>query len=163
MAVRIVVPSIGQTTDEVRLNAWRVQLGDAVKVGDMLADLETDKAVMELESIAAGVVLRLEANVGDMVREGDLLLHIGGPGEKIGEPVIEGRLTSSKDADTALSVPSSLPGEMNTIPPPALPTDRPLATPAARVFARKHAIDLRSVCGTGPRGCIVLRNVREAV
>jgi len=69
---------------ECKLLTWRVKEGDAVKRGDVLADIETDKAVAELESTAEGVVLKLVVNAGDMASTGDILAHVGKAGSLSG-------------------------------------------------------------------------------
>lgn len=130
MATRIVVPDAGQTTDEMLLERWRVAVGDVVASGDIVADIETDKATMELESYAAGTVLELLSGEGDLVVVGQALLVIGQPGETAAEAA-----------------------------PPTEPTARQLATPAARTTAREHGLELAGITGSGPEGCIVKRDV----
>jgi len=85
MATRIVVPDAGQTTDEMLLMKWYVDVGDKVQTGDILADIETDKAIAELESHASGHVLALLADEGDAVTTGQTLLWLGEPGEAVPE------------------------------------------------------------------------------
>ena len=149
MATRIVVPDAGQTTDELLLAKWYVDAGDEVEVGDFLADIETDKAVGELESHAAGHVLKLLVEEGDTVTTGQALLWLGEPGEEVPEEPED-------------------PSEPEQAPPAATDTELATAegvvadsaaTPAARVIARDRGVDLGSVTGTGPDGCIVKRDV----
>ncbi|NCQ26184.1 MAG: hypothetical protein GW802_01930, partial [Armatimonadetes bacterium] len=90
MATKIVVPDAGQTTDELLLVKWHVAVGDDVAAGDLLADIETDKAVAELESHATGQVLKLMAEEGDTVETGQTLLWIGAPGEQVDEATAPG-------------------------------------------------------------------------
>lgn len=149
MATRVVVPDMGQTTDEMLLGAWHVAVGDTVAVGDVLVDIETDKAVAELESYAAGQVLALLAAEGDTVGVGDALLWIGAPGEAIDE-------TPSTRVSPAEAPPQARADAPTSSPPSGL-----LATPAARTLARERGLDLGSVAGSGPDGCVVRRDVQS--
>jgi pyruvate dehydrogenase E1 component alpha subunit len=85
MAVPIKVPDIGTTQDEVVLYSWLVEPGDVVKRGDIIAEVETDKAIMEFECPVEGVVLALVAEPEDVVRTGDVLAWVGEPGEAVPE------------------------------------------------------------------------------
>jgi pyruvate dehydrogenase E2 component (dihydrolipoamide acetyltransferase) len=147
MATRIVVPDAGQTTDELLLAKWHVEVGDTVEVGDFLCDIETDKAVAELESYVAGQVLRLMAEAGDTVTTGQTLLWIGDPGEDVPE-----ELPSAPE-------PASAGEPSDAEPPPVTAGSGRLASPAARELARETGADLAAIQGSGPDGCIVKRDV----
>jgi len=151
MATKIVVPDAGQTTDELLLVKWHVAVGDDVAAGDLLADIETDKAVAELESHATGQVLKLMAEEGDTVETGQTLLWIGAPGEQVDEATAPGAGTTP--AEQAVTPEDAAPTP--TSPAPA----GTLATPAARTAAREHGVDVKAVAGTGPAGCVVKRDV----
>jgi len=148
MATPIVVPDAGQTTDELLLANWHVSVGDTVQVGDVLADIETDKAVAELECYAAGQVLALLAEEGDTVRTGQTLLWVGQPGESIPDDVEE----PAPEAVPATEPPSR----------PAAAATGLLATPVARTIARERGLSLDGVAGSGPDGCVVKRDVLAA-
>jgi pyruvate dehydrogenase E2 component (dihydrolipoamide acetyltransferase) len=156
MATRIVVPDAGQTTDEMLLVKWHVHVGDKVEAAAVLADIETDKAVVELESHVAGHVLTLMAAEGDTVRTGQTLLWIGGLGEGVPDDSVEeveGQRTSS----------SSIPEPLVGIPEPRSPAGgRVRATPAARTLGRERGILLTNIAGSGPDGCIVKEDVLTA-
>ncbi len=149
MATRIVVPDAGQTTDELLLAKWHVEVGDGVEVGDFLCDMETDKAVAELESYVAGHVLRLMAEAGDTVTTGQTLLWIGEPGEAIEEEPAE---APRRETPAAAPAPEPLAAAQGGV----------LASPAARTLAHERGVDLAGVPGTGPDGCIVKRDVLAA-
>ncbi|HQK94030.1 MAG TPA: dihydrolipoamide acetyltransferase family protein [Armatimonadota bacterium] len=150
MATPIVVPDAGQTTDEMVLANWHVNVGDVVQIGDVLADIETDKAVAELESVAAGHVLAVLAEEGDTIRVGQTLLWIGQPGEGVPDPAAEAEETGARQAArTAEMVASAETGGLR-------------ATPAARTLARERQADLAAITGTGPNGCVVKRDVLAA-
>ncbi len=90
MAVAIKLPDMGTNVEECKLQTWRVQEGQRVKRGDVLADIETDKAVAELESTAEGVLLRQVVKAGVMAQMGDVLAYVGQPGESVPDPAAAG-------------------------------------------------------------------------
>ena len=77
MPVAIRLPDMGTTVEECKLLAWRVSEGSPVKRGQVLAEIETDKAIAELESTAEGVLLRQAVKAGDYARTGDVLAYVG--------------------------------------------------------------------------------------
>jgi pyruvate dehydrogenase E2 component (dihydrolipoamide acetyltransferase) len=106
MTVPIRLPDMGTNVEECKVLSWRVKEGDTVKRGDILADIETDKAVAELESTAEGVVLKLVVNAGDTAGTGVILAHVGKAGESVGGEVkAEAAPTAplSHGADTPVS------------------------------------------------------------
>ena len=154
MPVAIKLPDMGTNVEECKILTWRVQGGDAVKRGDVLADVETDKAVVELESTAEGIVLQLLVNAGDTARTGDVLAYVGKLGESIsGEP-------KAKD------VHSGAPLQETEVPPASSsksqggPSVR--VSPVVRNLAAKLGIDLGTLAGTGPGGVITREDVQRA-
>lgn len=150
MATRIVVPDAGQTTDELLLVRWYVKVGDVVAVGDVLADLETDKAVAELEAYVAGHVLALLAEEGESVTVGQALLWVGAPGELVEEDKPEVAPVATAQAETPVAREAATGGAGGLA-----------ATPAARTAARERGLALGELAGSGPDGCIVKRDVLE--
>jgi pyruvate dehydrogenase E2 component (dihydrolipoamide acetyltransferase) len=151
MATRIVVPDAGQTTDELLLAKWHVKVGDQVEVGDFLADIETDKAVGELESHVAGRVLKLLAEEGDTVITGQGLLWIGEPGEEVDDV---------PEAEVGVEpAPQPHAPRAPEREPRGADVSGTRATPAARMLARERGADLGAIAGTGPEGCVVKRDV----
>ncbi len=151
MAVEIPMPRLSQTTDEVKLIRWLVKPGDAVAKGQALAEVENDKTTMEVESFAAGTVLRLSGEPDSMIAAGSVIAVLGEPGER-------------PEAGAAGTAPAP-PGRTPASPPAPAPTGAPglasaaaaegvLATPLVRNLARKHGVDLGRVRGTGARGLI---------
>lgn len=165
MPVKIIVPAAGQTTDELRLIRWLVRVGDSVKKGQILAELETDKATMELESIAEGVVLKLIGEPDQMVLAGDALLFIGRPGEVIDDgPIAAPQTATPAPTTTDLNVHVDDPvanaeAKANS---PANGSGRLKATPAARTMAHRAGIELSGLIGSGPEGCVVRNDVARA-
>ena len=76
------MPPLGQTSDELRIVAWRKREGDAVAVGEPLLEVETDKATLEVEAAVAGVLLRIVHGEGQTVQAGAVIAHVGEPGEE---------------------------------------------------------------------------------
>jgi len=85
VATPIPLPDLGVTTTEMRLGKWLKAEGDTIARGDVLAEIEADKAVMELESFAAGTLLKRMAEEGAEISTGDVLAWIGAPGEAVPE------------------------------------------------------------------------------
>ena len=85
MIKEIIMPSGGQTTDEMLIRKWNKNPGDPVKQGDVLFEIETDKASMPVESFAEGTLLVVLYNEGEMVKAGEIVAYIGDPGDKISE------------------------------------------------------------------------------
>jgi pyruvate dehydrogenase E2 component (dihydrolipoamide acetyltransferase) len=146
MATRIIMPAGGQTTDEVVLRHWHQQVGDAIAQGDILFDVETDKAVLEIESCASGVLLARYYEEGASVPAKALVAWIGAAGEAIpaGEP---------PPAPAAMTVaaedeyrPILAKPEMTVEP---LATGKATASPAARRLAREHGVPLAAVVAGG--------------
>jgi pyruvate dehydrogenase E2 component (dihydrolipoamide acetyltransferase) len=101
MAIAIKLPDMGTTVDECKVLAWKVKVGDSVKRGDVLADIETDKAVAELESTAEGVLLQCRVPAGTMARTGDVLAYVGRAGESVpGERAGEQEVSTSSAHQT---------------------------------------------------------------
>ena len=83
MADEIIIPSFGTSVDEVRLIKWLKEEGEAVKKGDALCELETDKAATELESFVEGILLQQMVEAGSEIEIGTVIAYIGQKGEEI--------------------------------------------------------------------------------
>ncbi|MHB9131646.1 MAG: dihydrolipoamide acetyltransferase family protein [Armatimonadota bacterium] len=147
MATAIRMPDMGTTVEDFTIIAWRVNEGDTVALGDMLADIETDKAVAELESTTAGTVLKILIEAGEMAHTGDVLAYIGAAGETISEEAAAPPVEVA-----APSLPST--------PAPANTTIQ--VAPVVRNLAAKLGVDLATIQGTGPRGLITREDVVRA-
>ena len=160
MATKIVVPDAGQTTDELLLARWHVSEGDEVEAGDFLCDIETDKAVQELESHSGGCVLKLLVDEGDTITTGQTLLWLGEEGEEVEEDEgdgLHGRAAHATGGGEG-GVGEAEVRTADGVGAEAPPTGR-RATPAARSVARERGIELEGIVGSGPEGCIVKRDV----
>src|SRR5208283_4577721 len=100
MAIAIKLPDMGTNVEECKVLAWKAKEGDAVKRGDVLADIETDKAVAELESTAEGILLQCRVPAGATARTGEILAYVGQAGESITADPANARAVDNSDAGT---------------------------------------------------------------
>ncbi|MEO0484371.1 MAG: pyruvate dehydrogenase complex dihydrolipoamide acetyltransferase [Pseudomonadota bacterium] len=159
MATEILMPALSPTMEEGTLAKWLVREGDTVASGDLLAEIETDKATMEFEAVDEGVV-------------GKILIAEGTEGVKVNSPIAilvedgEDVPTASEPApaDTAAPAPVSTaaPAEPASRAPAAPGGARVFATPLARRIAKDKGIDLAAVKGSGPHGRIIKSDVENA-
>ncbi|MCH9680162.1 MAG: 2-oxo acid dehydrogenase subunit E2 [Deltaproteobacteria bacterium] len=179
MAKIVELPRLSDTMEEGVIATWHVALGDKVKRGQLIAEIETDKATMEFESFDAGIVLRLVAAEGDALPIGAAIAVLGKPGEDIDAALAAhgGAGGGGADATPPAPVAEAEPTAVATPPPAsaaAAPSpstgpqvagrvpDRIAASPLARRLARERGIDLTTVSGTGPHGRIVKSDVDAA-
>lgn len=162
----VLMPRLSDTMTEGVLSAWLKHEGDAVQRGDVLAEIETDKAVMELESYETGVLTRLLVAEGTVVPIGAPIAVIGEEGAPPEPPPPPTR--AEPEAAAAPPATAAAPPAGTVAPPapaPAQPVGRGAAdvraTPLVRRLAREHDIDLAAVTGTGPNGRIVRADVEE--
>jgi len=171
MATNILMPALSPTMEEGTLAKWHVKEGDEVHAGDILAEIETDKATMEFEAIDDG-------------RIGKILIAEGAEGVKVNEPIAV-LLEEGESADAAPTAPPAKPEEISSAmseigkaigsetksPVPAAPATnasagqsaaRIFASPLAKRIAGQRGIDLSAIQGSGPRGRIVKADVEAA-
>jgi pyruvate dehydrogenase E2 component (dihydrolipoamide acetyltransferase) len=176
MAQILVMPKYGQTVEESTIVKWRVKEGDVVKKGDIVFEIETDKATMEVESFFEGTLLKILVGEGQTVPVSSPVAFIGKPGEPLPDlaslPKPEAAAPAAKPAPNApvsgVSTPStlSIPSTTSTPSPapstvssvPAAPR-RLFSSPRARVLATSAALDVSRIPGSGPGGRIVEKDV----
>ncbi|HTG51047.1 MAG TPA: dihydrolipoamide acetyltransferase family protein, partial [Gemmatimonadales bacterium] len=191
MATNVVMEALSPTMEEGRLVEWKKQEGEPVAVGDVLAEVETDKAVMELVARAGGTLLKQVVAAGTTVPVSQLVAVIGEPGEQVGDaggaskkPAPKAAKTEEQatqpapDRNRPSSMPAAPPAEAVTEGNGQQPAARPAATapprapqsggrvkasPLARRMAAERGIDLSSVSGSGPEGRVVARDLEGAV
>ena len=144
-----------------------IKVGDTVKVGDNIADIETDKATLPLESYYAGTVLHIAAKKGDSLKMGELIAVIGKPGEDYSALLAPQASVDAPATATKVEQPAtSQPVEQKTTAPiqqPIASSDSRLkASPLAKAIAKEKGIDLKSVQGSGEEGRIVRRDLEAA-
>ncbi|HKK47791.1 MAG TPA: biotin/lipoyl-containing protein, partial [Alkalispirochaeta sp.] len=178
MAEIVVLPQQGNSVEEVVLLDWNVAEGDSVTEGSVLCEVETDKATMEVESTAAGTVLKLLAAAGDEVPVKSPLVVVGDAGEDIsGLDLGHGDEQSTPQSSPPQSGPAQTPSE----PAPSADTSAPRSavesgqspesgatassvgvSPRAKMRAAERGINPASVTGSGPGGRIIERDVLSA-
>jgi pyruvate dehydrogenase E2 component (dihydrolipoamide acetyltransferase) len=161
MATKVVMEALSPTMEEGRLIEWKKQEGDAVAAGDVLAEVETDKAVMELVARAAGVLRRQLVPAGATVPVSTTVAVIAGPDEDITALLGNGSgAPAAKAAETAEAA-RAAPAAPAV---PAAPADggRVKASPLARKIAAERGVDLAGIAGSGPGGRVVQRDVERA-
>ncbi|MFL4473535.1 dihydrolipoamide acetyltransferase family protein [Paeniglutamicibacter sp. MACA_103] len=166
MATLVKMPAIVADADSAFLAAWLKSVGQTVGIGEPLAEVETEKATVEMEADAAGVVARLLVDPGINVEVGTPIAVIASEGE--GEAAIDALLAAAGAAPEP--APASAPGPVASAPAPqapSIPVDRAPAgrvfsSPLARRLARELEVDLSLLVGTGPSGRILRQDVEAA-
>jgi pyruvate dehydrogenase E2 component (dihydrolipoyllysine-residue acetyltransferase) len=163
MATKVHMEALSPTMEEGRLVKWTKHEGDPVKSGDTLAEVETDKAVMELVARADGQLIKVVVPEGTTVPVGNVVAWIGKPGEKV-----DGTGSQESGAGVAKPAAASAPARAPAPAPPA-PTPAPVAaqpdatrvkaSPLARRIAKDVGVDLKLVQGSGPGGRVIKRDV----
>ena len=164
------MPKLSDTMTVGTLVKWLKKEGDVIKTGDMLAEVETDKATMELESYFDGTLLKIFSPAGAQLPIGAALCAIGKPGEKVEAPAPKAAPTVavaapvvSAPAPAAVAVLAPAPAPKPAAPAaPAAPAGRVKISPLARKLAEEKRIDFTRVKGTGPGGRIVRADILAA-
>lgn len=168
MSTVIEMPKLSDTMSVGTVVKWYKSVGETVANGDILAEIETDKATMELENFDDGVLLKLLASEGDEVEIGKPLAVIGEDGEDVSgfevtpqEPAqqVSTQVTKEPTDDSVPSVQETV-----AVTPPEVTTERAhtgriFASPLARKIARERNIDLSVIQGSGPNGRIIKKDV----
>jgi pyruvate dehydrogenase E2 component (dihydrolipoamide acetyltransferase) len=158
MAVSIVMPALEMAQETGKIISWLKKEGDSISKGDALAEIETDKVVLELEATADGVLAGVKAAAGDVVQVGKTIAWIVAPGEK---PPVESESaqpaarTMSEQSKQAVATPSA------AAPAPGAPKAEAKVSPKARRMAQELGVDLSTVVGTGPGGTISGEDVQR--
>jgi pyruvate dehydrogenase E2 component (dihydrolipoamide acetyltransferase) len=171
MATLIDMPKLSDTMTVGTLVKWLKNAGDAVASGDMIAEVETDKATMEVECFDDGVLLKQYCGVGDEVAVGDAIAAIGEKGEEV--PVVsssapkedapeEAPKAEEAKPGPAAAQPSAAAGPTPTPEPAPASGERIKASPLAKKIAADKGIDLATLQGSGPGGRIVKADVENA-
>lgn len=183
MAIEIFMPALSPTMEKGTLAKWLVKEGDSVESGDVIAEIETDKATMEVESIDDGTVAKILVNEGtDEVPVGQIIAMLAEEGEDAStieaptkavaapkptdapaaEDATAHKATQSANAAVA-PVAEAYPTAVNSQITDAVTSDRVKASPLAKRIANQEGLDLTAVSGTGPNGRIVKRDVEAAI
>jgi pyruvate dehydrogenase E2 component (dihydrolipoamide acetyltransferase) len=170
MASKVIMPKLSPTMEEGQIARWLKKEGDKVSTGEPLAEIDTDKATMEMQALANGVLRKILINEGESAPLGQLIAVIGDPNEDIASILAEAPAEQPKPAaapapekkEPAPEAPP--PPEPVQVAPQAAKTDsgRLIASPLAARMAKDSGLDLRSINGSGPNGRIIKRDI-EAV
>ena len=155
------MPKMSDTMNEGTIVAWHKKVGDKVKAGELLAEVETDKATMELESYESGTLLYTGINAGESVKVDGIIAIIGEAGADFSS------LLQGNSAPAAAPAPSAPAPAAVSVEKPAQTAshsgDRMKISPLARQLAREKGIDLHQLAGSGENGRIVKRDVETAL
>ena len=177
MAYEVTMPQMGADMTEGTLVRWLKKVGDRVEKGEVIAEIETDKANVELEAFHSGTVLALIAEEGQVVPVGEVIAYLGEPGEEVPTgkapsvaaapsrrraPSTDGGAAPAAGAPAAEAAAPSAPAA-GAMEAPSAAGERLRVSPVARRLAEEAGIDLSTLRGTGPGGRIVRRDVEEAI
>ncbi len=157
MTTKILMPALSPTMTEGTISNWLVKIGDKVKAGDIIAEIETDKATMEVEAVDEGLITHLlEANPDKLVPVNSVIALIDGDKKH----VITNDLKKKENANTELIKSSGSDSEKNNISKKDFKSnEKNIASPFAKSFAKQNNINLKSLVGTGPKGRIIKRDI----
>ncbi|MFN3890401.1 MAG: pyruvate dehydrogenase complex dihydrolipoamide acetyltransferase [Beijerinckiaceae bacterium] len=178
MPIKILMPALSPTMEKGNLARWLKKEGDAIKSGDVIAEIETDKATMEVEAVDEGVLAKIVVPEGSQdVKVNELIALIAGDGEDA-KAVASGARASAPPAAPA-AAPKTGAAPAAAAPAAPSPAPAPVASPApaksaahgARVFAsplarrlaKEAGLDLSAIAGSGPHGRVVERDVKAAI
>ena len=158
MATSIVMPQLGYDMREGTVVRWVKQEGDEVVANEVIAEIETDKAVVEFKPTTGGVLRRIVASEGEAVPVGQLIAVIGDADEALPDDLVSPPAAASAPA----AEPAPAPAPSPAAAPTAAPAGEVRASPIARRLARERGVDLAAVTGSGPGGRIVEADVLAA-
>ncbi|POF30081.1 pyruvate dehydrogenase complex dihydrolipoamide acetyltransferase [Roseibium marinum] len=175
MPINITMPALSPTMEEGNLAKWLVKEGDKVSAGDVIAEIETDKATMEVEAVDEGTVGKIVVPGGTAgVKVNELIAVLLEEGEDAGEIDTSGggsAAAAAPSAEKVPAVPESAPAievgakaVSDSVPAPKTSAgDRIFSSPLARRLAQLNGLDLKALSGSGPHGRIVKRDIEAAL
>ena len=161
MAIEVLMPALSPTMEDGTLAKWFVKEGDKVEPGDLLAEIETDKATMEFEAVEEGIIEKLLVSEGtEGVKVNSAIATLSGEDnstiKNIGEPAASNTVKNETSESNAKKIENNSNSKIK---------DRVFITPLARRIAKKKGIDINLISGTGPHGRIIkkdLANLKSA-
>ena len=190
MATQVIMPKLSPTMEEGQLSRWLKKEGDKVSMGEPLAEIDTDKATMEMQALGSGVLRKILIQEGESAPLGQLIAIIGEPDEDISALTSQAAAThtaksstpseEAKESDAPETAPVKVPtatdsvpdkgtgaaagnGRQESKPIESAASGRLIVSPLAARMAAESGIDLRSVTGSGPGGRIIKRDVEELI
>jgi len=170
MAKEVRLPQLGQTMEEGTIVNCLISVGDEVKKGDIIFEIETDKATLEMEAPAAGFVKHILVAVDETLPIGAPMLVLGDKDEEVPQSFVDslsGVAPAAAPADEAAPAPAAAPAPTPVPaaapePEPAKPAGRVMASPRTKKLAADLGVDLAAIAGTGPGGKITEQDVQNA-
>jgi len=179
MPINILMPALSPTMERGNLAKWLKKEGDKVKSGDVIAEIETDKATMEVEAVDEGTIAKILIPEGTQdVAVNDVIAVLAGDGEDIksagaaaasapakAAPAPQAPAAAKASAPPPAAVPAARPAPQGTAAPAPAPVNghaRVFSSPLARRLAKDAGIELARITGTGPHGRVIARDVEEA-
>jgi len=163
MAQAIVMPKLGNTVESSIILSWQVEVGDTVGLGDILCEIETDKATLEVESSTEGVLLARFFEEGDDVPVLETIAVVGEAGESYTEFAPTTLSTQPAPSPMPDPEPQQTFAQSPTSQPATTITDAVFISPRARNLAQRKNIDFSTIAGTGPNGRIIERDIETAI
>lgn len=179
MPIEVTMPRLSDTMEVGTVVKWNVKEGQTVKTGDEIADIETDKATMPLQSFDDGVVAKLAVPEGQTVKVGQVILVLAGAGESVdtAKSTAGSAAPAAMKSGGATHATTSASGSSTAVVDPPRqtrpsgngaasviePRGRVFASPLARKIAEESGLDLGSIAGTGPSGRITRKDVEAAI
>jgi pyruvate dehydrogenase E2 component (dihydrolipoamide acetyltransferase) len=185
MPINITMPALSPTMEEGNLAKWLVKEGDSVSAGDVIAEIETDKATMEVEAVDEGTVAKILVSDGtEGVKVNAVIAILAEEGEDVSEAAASGGKAEKVQAkeepkSDTVSAPSreeskpaaplkaaltpTIPDDVKAGPVPTKDGEKVFASPLARRIAKAEGVDITAVSGSGPHGRIVKRDVEAAL
>ena len=164
MAKEVRLPQLGQTMEEGTIVNSLIKVGDEVKKGDVIFEIETDKATLEMESPADGFVKHILVEADETLAVGEPLLVLGEEDEEVPQSFIDSlKGVAPSVPPEAAPVEQAAPAEPAKAEPlPVAPAGRVMASPRAKKLAGELGVDLTAITGTGPAGKITEQDVEQA-
>lgn len=170
MAEIITMPRLSDTMTDGTVAVWHKKVGDQVSEGDLLAEIETDKATMEFESFQEGVLLHIGVEEGKMAPVDSILAVLGEKGEDITDVLKNGAAEQTVEvSEENEEAPQKIQGESDKTESASIAVEQPIAdvrlkaSPLAKKMASEKGIDLRTVSGSGDGGRIVKKDIESFV
>lgn len=168
MPIEITMPALSPTMEEGNLAKWHVKEGDSVSAGDIIAEIETDKATMEVEAVDEGTIAKIAVDEGTQgVKVNAVIAILAEEGEDPGSidtssaPKVEPKAEEPKEEPAKSKAPAkdAVAESPKTAPAPKKDGERIFASPLARRIAEQNGVDLSTISGSGPHGRIVKADV----
>jgi pyruvate dehydrogenase E2 component (dihydrolipoamide acetyltransferase) len=175
--MEVTMPKLSDTMEEGKILRWLVKEGDSVSSGDVIAEIETDKADMEMEAFEDGIIVKIVKGEGESAPVGAVIAYIGEEGEAVeapsaaaAEPAAEKKVKAEEPEPEEAKPAKEPKPEKEKVPPapekekaPAAPAAAVKASPVARRLADAAGIDVVAIEGSGPDGRVVKRDIEARI